>query len=283
MQQLVDTGIELTRNYVFKFCSPTRSAIQSGRNPIHVNAQNVGMQSWDPANPFNGVSGIPVNMTGFAQRMAEAGYKHRTFAGKADFGMAYQKQTPMGRGYTDALFYFNHMNDYYSLNVGQCPDPAIGGRARVFNRDLYGTNSDGSAGPQYHLRNPKHCWVQNMTGAENPVAPFPKSMAGCNYEEDIFTNFTITHIHKHNPDSDGPLLAFHAAHSIHTPLETVPVAFQRFAFIQDSEDRRAYHSMVWNVDRAIGKIVEALKVKNMYENAVIVLSAGAFQTHSDDG
>ena len=39
--------------------------------------------------------------TGFAQRMAEAGYKHRTFAGKADFGMAYEKSTPMGRGYTD--------------------------------------------------------------------------------------------------------------------------------------------------------------------------------------
>ena len=40
-----------------------------------------------------------------AQRMAEAGYKHRTFAGKADFGMAYEKSSPMGRGYTDALFY----------------------------------------------------------------------------------------------------------------------------------------------------------------------------------
>jgi arylsulfatase A-like enzyme len=178
MQQLVDEGIELTRNYVFKFCSPTRSAIQSGRNPVHVNAQNVGMNSWDPANPFQGVSGIPVNMTGFAQRMAEAGYKHRVFAGKADFGMAYEKQSPMGRGYTDALFYFNHMNDYYSLNVGECTDAAAG-NSRVFNRDLYGTNPDGSAGPQYHMLNPKRCWVQNMTGAEDPVAPFPKSMDGC--------------------------------------------------------------------------------------------------------
>jgi len=57
------------------------------------------MQSLNPQDPFNGVSGIPVNMTGFAQRLAEAGYKHRVFAGKADFGMAYQKSTPMGRGW----------------------------------------------------------------------------------------------------------------------------------------------------------------------------------------
>ena len=47
----------------------------------------------------------------------------------------------------------------------------------------------------------------------------------------------------------GPMLAFHAAHSIHTPLETLPDSFERFAFIEDSEDRRAYHSMVYNVDR----------------------------------
>jgi len=61
-------------------------------------------------------------------------------------------------------------------------------------------------------------WVQNMSRAEQPVAPFPKNMDGCVYEEDVFTNFTVKHIMGHNT-SDGPLLAFHAAHSIHTPLE----------------------------------------------------------------
>ena len=91
-------------------------------------------------------------------------------------------------------------------------------------------------------------------------------------EEDIFTNFTIRHINQHLA-SDGPMLAFHAAHSIHTPLETVPDAFEHFAFITDSEDRRAYHSMVWNVDRAIGRIVAALREKQMYSSTLLVLSA----------
>merc|ERR1719265_2368263 len=151
MQALVDDGIELDRNYVHKFCSPTRCAIQSGRNPIHVNAQNVAMTRFDPENPRTGISGIPLNMTGFAQRLGEAGYKHRTFAGKADIGMAYYKQTPMGRGYTDALFYFNHDNDYWSF--GKDPDDG-GCHLAGFSdmaRDLYGTNADGSSGPQYHL------------------------------------------------------------------------------------------------------------------------------------
>ena len=71
----------------------------------------------------------------------------------------------------------------------------------------------------------------------------------------------------------GPMLAFHAAHSIHTPLETLPDSFERFAFIEDSEDRRAYHSMVYNVDQDIGEIVAALSHKDMYENSLVVLSA----------
>ena len=35
-----DEAIELDRHYVFKFCSPTRSSILSGRLPIHVNQEN---------------------------------------------------------------------------------------------------------------------------------------------------------------------------------------------------------------------------------------------------
>lgn len=172
-------------------------------------------------------------MTGFAQRLAEAGYKHRVFAGKGDFGMAYYKQTPMGRGYTDALYYHEHMNDYWSLNVGNCGSE----RNPVWVRDLYGTNQDGTSSPQYHLLNPEHCWVQNMTGAENPVKPFPVSTANCVYEENLFTDFTLKHIMEHDPVTGGPLLVFHSAHSIHTPLEIVPDAYERFHFI-DHEDRR---------------------------------------------
>ena len=40
------------------------------------------------------------------------------------------------------------------------------------------------------------------TGAEDPVAPFPKDMDGCSYEDDIFTNFTKSHILKHDPAAE---------------------------------------------------------------------------------
>ena len=36
MDTLVKQGIELDHAYSFKFCSPTRSSLQSGRYPVHV-------------------------------------------------------------------------------------------------------------------------------------------------------------------------------------------------------------------------------------------------------
>jgi arylsulfatase B len=36
MHELLRAGIELDQAYAYKYCSPSRSAIQSGRNPIHV-------------------------------------------------------------------------------------------------------------------------------------------------------------------------------------------------------------------------------------------------------
>ena len=41
LDALKNSGIELDRFYVYKICSPSRSSIQTGRNPIHVNVQNV--------------------------------------------------------------------------------------------------------------------------------------------------------------------------------------------------------------------------------------------------
>ena len=74
LNALVQEGIELDRAYVYKYCSPTRSAIQSGRNPYHVNPLNAAPDISNPADPVSGFAAIPRNMTGIATKMAAAGY-----------------------------------------------------------------------------------------------------------------------------------------------------------------------------------------------------------------
>eukprot|EP01047_Picozoa_sp_COSAG01_P056149 COSAG01_NODE_6333_length_3731_cov_3.572687_7_plen_106_part_00 len=74
MDALVKEGIELDRAYSFQFCSPTRSSLQSGRYPSHVNDKNLDVTAYNPADPVSGFAAIPRNMTGVASKLKEAGY-----------------------------------------------------------------------------------------------------------------------------------------------------------------------------------------------------------------
>ena len=67
LDSLRASGLTLERHYVYKFCSPTRSSLLSGRLPMHVNQENSAT-----AQRF---AGIPLGMTVFVERLAsEAGY-----------------------------------------------------------------------------------------------------------------------------------------------------------------------------------------------------------------
>ena len=79
MDALVADGIELDRHYVFKHCSPTRSVIQTGRSPYHVNTASSGADSYNPEDPVSGMQGVPRNMTGIAIKMAAAGYQTHAY------------------------------------------------------------------------------------------------------------------------------------------------------------------------------------------------------------
>ena len=93
MNALVKQGIEMDRQYVYKYCSPTRSAIQSGRHPYHVNPLNADPTIYNPGDPVSGMAAIPRNMTGMAMKMAAGGYKTHMFgkwdAGTSSIGSAY--------------------------------------------------------------------------------------------------------------------------------------------------------------------------------------------------
>ena len=83
MSKLIEEGIDLDQHYAFKFCAASRSAIQSGRNPIHVNVQNYGPAIWDYTNPDGDrneiVSGMPLNITTMGKLMKDAGYSTHFF------------------------------------------------------------------------------------------------------------------------------------------------------------------------------------------------------------
>ena len=81
LDALATGGIQLDRYYAYHICSPSRSALQSGRLPVHVNTANAAMSSHNPKDPVSGFAGIPRNMTCVANKLGEVGYSTH-FVGK---------------------------------------------------------------------------------------------------------------------------------------------------------------------------------------------------------
>lgn len=108
---LARDGVELDRHYTYKFCSPSRSALMSGRLPYHVNIYN--------DNPAMPGAGVPVGMTLMSEKLKSAGYSTH-FVGKWHIGMASAStQIPTARGFDTSLGYFHSENDYYDMTRSQ--------------------------------------------------------------------------------------------------------------------------------------------------------------------
>ena len=233
IDDLVKNGLELNQHYVYKFCSPSRSCLMSGRLPIHVNDQNAAPNVHNPDDKESGYAGIPVHMTGLAEKMKMAGYAAHQ-VGKWDAGMATKFHTPMGRGFDSSFGYYHHDNDYYTEVVGYCNRTGV--------VDLWDTDK------------PAH--GVNGTGEDK-------------YEEALFRDHVLDVIKNH--DASMPLFLYYAPHIVHTPLQVPDSYLAKFSFIDD-DHRKYYHAMVNYLDDVVGQIVAALKGREMWDNLLFVTS-----------
>jgi len=253
LDALVASGIHLRRQYVHPMCTPTRTSVQSGRLPVHVSTKLL-----TPENPN---CGIPRNMTGFAQKLKEAGYRTHQ-VGKWDAGMATPKHTPHGRGYDTSLNYFTHKNDFWTQREMQSHCPKS--KHSKFGSDII-----------------------DLWHTDQPA----KDLNGTAFEEFLFNNEILSIINDH-PVTD-PLLMFYTPHIAHCPLQLPKSYLDRFDFLNDESAchaqteyiypgqaknftykcRQTYHASVYMLDEAINNITTLLKTRGMWENTLMVFSS----------
>uniref|UniRef100_A0A7S3YS59 Sulfatase N-terminal domain-containing protein n=2 Tax=Lotharella globosa TaxID=91324 RepID=A0A7S3YS59_9EUKA len=266
MDSLVEEGIDLNRHYVYKYCSPTRSAIQTGRNPIHVNLQNLMHPSSNDRDPVSGFNGIPRNMTGLGTKMSFAGYRTHMI-GKWDAGMATPDHTPRGRGYMSSLHYFHQSNNYWTQTQHACQ-----GRPIV---DLWRSEMGGNEGPAREYNSV--CPTNNPSPTGDGCKEGKKGDHWYHgYEDALFAREVMDVIEKHDEkDAEHPLFMFWSPHAVHTPLQVPSSYLNKFDHIKKTDTRgrhrQTYAAMVSFLDDAIGNVTKSLKDKGMWEDTVMVL------------
>ena len=275
MDALVRDGIQLTSFYAFKYCSPSRSAFHSGRNPIHVNVVNGQTTLHNPADPVSGFSGIPKNMTTIAEKLVAAGYRAHA-VGKWDVGMATFRHTPAGRGFESWLGYFGHCNDYWTeidkCGMQTCPsgaatDPENPGTTDMV--DMWQQSNFGAvSGPASKLNNSQTCSQKNQ-------------MASCHFEDDVFHEQVIRVITQHAADSSSggggsggssPLFLYWAAHACHGPREVPQATYDMFEFMPDQQ-ARMYAALAHYLDGMVGNVVSELRQQQMWDDTLMVFSS----------
>jgi arylsulfatase I/J len=297
---LIKQGLELDRNYVHKFCSPTRSSIQSGRLPVHVNLVNGDPTISNKNDPISGWAGIPRNMTGMAQLLKNAQYRTH-LVGKWDCGMATPDHTPRGRGYDSSFGYFHHANDYWVEAIGSCPSPGrgeAGGETDGKNKnttnviDLWMADDGGGEHGASAAGNPNcvFCNGSSPPGVDpaqyKPMHNGP-TLLGVNgtiedYEEWKFSQYAMRTIRDHNAtDKEHPLFLNYNMHCVHEPLQSPHSYFAAQEVLTNAtypdapaQPRAIYHSMVKFADDVLGNLTAALKSNHhMWEDTLIVITS----------
>lgn len=106
IDNLAKNGVVLGHYYVMHCCSPTRSALHTGRYPIRYGLQTGVI-------PNNKEYGLNLDEKIFPQYMKDLGYATHA-VGKWHLGVYNWKYTPTFRGYDSFMGYYGGSEDYYT-------------------------------------------------------------------------------------------------------------------------------------------------------------------------
>ncbi|XP_066257386.1 arylsulfatase J [Euwallacea similis] len=110
---LAYSGLILNNYYVNPICTPSRSAIMTGKYPIHTGMQHSVLYGAEPR-------GLPLTEKILPQYLKELGYVNR-IVGKWHLGSWKKEYTPLYRGFVSHLGYWTGHQDYFDHTAVENP------------------------------------------------------------------------------------------------------------------------------------------------------------------
>ncbi|XP_066957754.1 arylsulfatase B-like isoform X2 [Macrobrachium rosenbergii] len=244
LKKLAIGGVRLNRSYVLPICTPTRSALLTGRYPFTIGRQKSTLRPSEP-------TGLTLNATLLPQALRDAGYSTHA-VGKWHLGYCSWAYTPTYRGFDTFYGYYNGAENYLTHMRGNLNDPHFLGDS---DEDFDSVSPD---------KNPH---VHEYLDFRNNTEPDPREDG--TYSTHLFASYVENLLESRNPAD--PMFLYLPFQSVHAPLMVPENYTKPYRHIRD-KDRRIYLGMVTALDEAVGRITDALKRTGHYENSVIVFT-----------
>ena len=140
IDRLAAEGMRLDRFYATPFCSPTRAALMTGRDPIKLGTAHSVLMAWD-----NG--GVSPDEHFMSESFKDAGYQ-TAMIGKWHLGHTIEQHTPNARGFDHFHGHFNTDVNYFSHDFAGGHDFQENGKT-VSHEGEYATNVHGNEAARY--------------------------------------------------------------------------------------------------------------------------------------
>jgi arylsulfatase A-like enzyme len=103
LDQMALDGMKLDRNYVYPVCSPTRAALLTGQNPLHMGIEG----------PIDDYSSLPDGIKTMPQYFKDLGYQAH-MVGKWHLGLSETEAWPMAKGFDSHYGFLGGWIDFYT-------------------------------------------------------------------------------------------------------------------------------------------------------------------------
>eukprot|EP01063_Lacrimia_lanifica_P015903 TRINITY_DN22557_c0_g1_i1.p1 TRINITY_DN22557_c0_g1~~TRINITY_DN22557_c0_g1_i1.p1 ORF type:complete len:579 (+),score=146.98 TRINITY_DN22557_c0_g1_i1:55-1791(+) len=285
LDHLAATGVKLTSHYVYRYCSPTRAALLTGRGPVSlVNVR-------ENFNPVTLPQGTDLGFTMLPARLAEAGYvSHQV--GKWHQGFHTAAYLPTARGFNTSYGFLAGGEDHFTQQNIACPwgkaTDYWANDAPLASCDV--PPADRQPCPQWTVEekktNASHAdslckaavgssasTVAPSSGYKNCAYDHAKASEGCfQCKPKRYTGYdlpahAVSLIRDH--DVAVPMFMYLALHNTHAPIEAPPEYEGLYHF--DQKLRNTFDGMVSVVDKAVADVSAALKAKQgMWEDTLLI-------------
>lgn len=240
LKALADEGIRLDRHYVFRYCSPTRRSMLSGRMVNHITS--VQPDGSNLCSDF-----LPLACTILSEKLSGVGYESH-FVGKGHLGYETMDHLPVNRGFKSHVGFLSGSQSYYwgcDKGGGAC-------------------NSDPET-PGHDM------WHDLLPGTDVVSEMY--------YSANYYTDRAVSIIANHSAAlRAAPLFMYLPYQNVHSPNQE-PAPWETNEYPAWSPGRgqestmQIYANMLDMLDSGLGNVTAALKHAGYWNNTLLVFSA----------